>query len=39
MKNGLVLVTLSSLKNSVIDYNKQFLKMVRINNRLSDKGG
>jgi hypothetical protein len=37
MKNCLTNITCTT--NSTIDYNKQFLKMVRLNNMLNDKGG
>lgn len=39
MKNGLVRVYVASYYSPKVDYNKQFLKMVRINIMLNDGGG
>jgi len=39
MNNGLILVDVTSTHNPKIDQNKRFVKMLRINIMLDDKGG
>lgn len=39
MKDGLILVDISSVHSPKVDQNKRFLKMVRINIMFNDGGG